>query len=396
MSTMPVIPVAVWVLGLAIFAQGTSELMLAGLLPELSTDLSVTVPQAGLLVSVFALGMLVGAPALAVVTLRWSRRTAMLVFLAVFVAAHVVGALTSSYGALLAVRFISAFVYAGFWAVGAGTAISLVPADRRGRAMAVVAGGLTVATVIGLPAGTWIGQHVGWRGAFWAVAVLSTLAAVAVLAAVPDTRPDPAPRLAVELRALAIPRLWLSYSMTAFSVAGLVGPFTFLTAMLITTSGLPARWVPLVLLGYGAGAVIGIALGGQTADRHPRVTLALGLTAQSVILVTMALTAHHIPVLIVLTVLLGLAGFGVNPALNARVFALAPSAPTLTAAFNTSAFNVGIAIGPWLAGLALTAGAGYPAALWIGAALGVAALGLLVFDTAVGRRAPTPEPEPVR
>lgn len=387
------IPAAVWVLGAAIFAQGTSELMLAGLLPELSADLSVTVPQAGLLVSVFALGMLIGAPVLAVLTLRWPRRRAMLMFLGVFIAAHVAGALTSSYFVLLAVRYISAFVYAGFWAVGAGTAISLVTPDRRGRAMSVVAGGLTVATVIGLPAGTWIGQHLGWRGAFWAVAVLTAVATVAVLLAVPDTRPNPAPRLADELRTLATPRLWLSYTMTAVSVSALVGPFTYLSALLITTSGLEARWVPMVLAGYGAGAVAGMAIGGQTADRRPRATLAVGFTALIVILVLMALSTHHIALFTILTVLLGLAGFGVNPALNARVFSLAPSAPTLTAAGTTAAFNVGIGVGPWLAGIALTAGFGYPIVMWIGAALGVAALGLLAIDVTVDRGRTTPAPE---
>lgn len=378
-------PIAIWILGTAIFAQGTSELMLAGLLPEMSADLGVTVPEAGLLVSVFALGMLIGAPVLAVVTLRWPRRRALLAFLTIFVLAHVAGALTDSYPVLLAVRFVAAFVYAGFWAVGAGTAMSLVPPDRRGRAMSVVAGGLTVATVIGLPAGTWIGQHLGWRGAFWAVAAMSTLAAGAVLAAVPTARPTTAPRMTDEFRGLAVPRLWLSYAMTAVGTAALLGTFTYLGAMLITTSGLGSEWVPVILFGYGAGALAGMAVGGYAADRWPHGVLLVGFTALCVVLVGIAVASRHALPVAALSVLLGLTGFGTNPALNSRVFALGASAPTLTAAGTTSAFNVGIAVGPWLAGLALTAGWGYPAVPWIGAVLAVAALALFAVDAALVR-----------
>ncbi|OBB10438.1 MFS transporter [Mycolicibacterium setense] len=394
-------PLAIWVIGAAIFAQGTSELMLAGLLPELSVDLSVTIPQAGLLVSVFALGMLLGAPLLAITTLRWPRRRTMLVFLSVFVLAHVIGAVTTSYAVLMAARFIGAFVYAGFWAVGAGTAMSLVTPERRGRAMSVVAGGLTVATVIGLPAGTWIGQHLGWRGAFWAVAALSGLAAGAVLAAVPNARPEIALRIGDELRGLAVPRLWLSYAITAVSTAALLGPFTYLSAMLITTTGLPAEWVPAVLLGYGLGALAGVAYGGHAADRWPRAVLIVGFSTLAVVLVLLAVNAHDIAAVSVLASLLGMAGFGTNPALNSRVFAIAPAAPTLTAAGNTSAFNVGISAGPWLAGIALTAGLGYPSVPWIGAGLSLVALILLATDIIVAKRSPkhensaATEPEPI-
>ncbi|MBN3453163.1 MFS transporter [Mycobacterium sp. DSM 3803] len=380
-------PVAIWAIGAAIFAQGTSELMLAGLLPELSSDLSVTIPQAGLLVSVFALGMLVGAPALAVVTLRWPRRSALIAFLATFVLAHAAGALTSSYVILMIARFVAAFVYAGFWAVGTGTAMSLVAPDRRGRAMSIVAGGLTVATVIGLPAGTWIGQHLGWRGAFWAVAVLCTVAMGIVLVAVPATRSTTAPRITDELRELAVPRLWLSYAMTAVGTAALLGPFTYLSAMLITTTGLPAAWVPAVLLGYGLGALAGMAVGGYAADRWPRGVLAVGFAALLVILMLLAVSTGSVGAVATLAVLLGLAGFGTNPALNSRVFAIAPAAPTLTAAGTISAFNVGISVGPWLAGIALTAGLGYPAVPWVGAGLAVAALLLFAADTASARSA---------
>lgn len=387
-------PVAIWVLGAAIFAQGTSELMLAGLLPELSSDFAVSIPRAGLTVSVFALGMLVGAPILAMCTLRWPRRRALLAFLGVFVIAHIVGAVTDSYAVLLGTRFVAAFVYAGLTAVGASTAMALVSPDRRGRAMSVVAGGLSIAMVIGLPAGTWVGQHYGWRAALWAVTVLTIAAAGAVLAAVPDTRSRTVVRARDEIRGIGVPRLWLSYGLTATSTAALLGTFTYLSAMLISTTGLRADWVPLVLLGYGVGSLVGMAAGGYAADRWPRGVLAAGFGILIVVLVLIALTADIAAAVIALVLVLGFAGFGTNPALNSRVFGIAPGAPTLAPAGNVSAFNVGISAGPWLAGVALTAGLGYSAVPWIGAGLGVCAFGLLVLDVLVGR-SQRPAPEPV-
>ncbi|MCT7661246.1 Cmx/CmrA family chloramphenicol efflux MFS transporter [Mycobacterium deserti] len=375
----------VWVIGLAIFAQGTSELMLAGMLPEMSADLSVTIPHAALLISGFAFGMLLGAPTLAIVTLRWPRKRAMLAFLGLFALVHVVGALTTSYPLLLGSRFIGGFVYAGFWAVGASTAMSLVPPDRRGRAMSVVAGGLTVATVVGLPAGTWIGQHFGWRGAFWAVAAMTVAAAVAILIAVPDLRSNTVPRISVELRAVLNRRLWLSYAITATSTASLFGTFSYLGAMVLDTTGLDPAWVPVVMLIYGLGALAGMSAGGRAADRLPVGVLVGGFSALAIVSAALALTATHAVAVVVLVVLLGLVGFGTNPALNSRVFGIAPAAPTLSVAGNIAAFNVGITIGPAVGGMALTAGFGYPAVLWIGAALAVLALGLAGVDATARR-----------
>lgn len=380
-------PLAVYILGLSIFAQGTSELMLAGLLTEMSSDLGVSVPQAGLLISAFALGMLVGAPVLAVATQRWSRRNALLAFLAVFLAAHVVGALTSDYWVLFGTRAVAAFVYAGFWSVAAATAVGLVPANARGKAMSVVAGGLTVATIAGLPAGTFIGQHLGWRAAFWAVAVLTALAMVGVLTKVPDARRTDAPRLREELRALASARVWLLYGTTMLATSALLVTFSYLGAMLTETTGLADGWVPVVLAVYGLGGVIGIVIGGRTADTHPSRTLVVGVTGLTLTSVLLALTAHFVVPVVVLVFLLGAFGFGVNPVLNSRVFTLAPAASTLGAAGNVASFNVGITAGPWLGGLAIGAGTGYPAVAWIGAALGVAALGVVGWSNVLSRNA---------
>ncbi|TDO44387.1 DHA1 family chloramphenicol resistance protein-like MFS transporter [Kribbella sp. VKM Ac-2527] len=377
-------PLAVYVLASAIFAQGTSELMLAGLLPELSADLHVSIPAAGLLISAFAAGMLVGAPVLAVITLRWPRRTTLLVFIAVFALTHVIGALTADYGVLLASRIVGAFVYAGFWAVAAVAAIGLVPIGSRAKAMSVVTGGLTVATIIGLPAGTVIGQRLGWQAAFWTVALLSVLSAVGIAKTIPSGRPDrpaagDAPSLTDELRMMANRRLWLSYATTALVTAAIMVTFSYLAPLLTGDTGLPAGAIPAVLGLYGVGSLIGITLGGRTADALPIHTLAVGITGICALSVVLAVWAQ-VPIIAIGTVfLLGGFGFATNPALNARVFSLAENAPTLATAINFSAFNVGITIGPWLGGLAIDAGTGYPALGWIAAVLGVLALVTVLF-----------------
>jgi DHA1 family chloramphenicol resistance protein-like MFS transporter len=375
------LPLPVYVLGFAIFAQGTSELMLAGLLPEISRSLHVSVPSAGLMISGFAIGMLIGAPALALLARRWPHRRALLGFLAVFALMHAVGALAPNYLMLLVTRFAAAFVYAGFWAVGAATAVELVPTEARGRAMGAVAGGLTVATVIGLPAGTLVGQHLGWRAAFWAVAVLTVIAAGGVLATVSRQDPDSsraarqAPTtLRADLRGLVDRRLWFAYATTALATAALIVTFSYLSPLLTHTTGLAARWVPGVLAIYGVGAVCGIALGSRAADRRPGGTLYAGVGFLIITSIALALGAHQIAPTVALIAALGFAGFVTNPTLNSLPFNLVAAAPTLVAAFNVSAFNAGITLGPWLGGLAIDLRLGYPAVAWIGAALAAAAI----------------------
>ncbi|GAA2804747.1 Cmx/CmrA family chloramphenicol efflux MFS transporter [Kribbella solani] len=369
-------PIAVYVLGLSIFAQGTSELMLAGLLPELAADLHVTIPQAGLLISAFAAGMLVGAPVLAVVTLTWSRRTALLVFLTIFALTHVAGALTPNYTVLLVTRIVGAFVYAGFWSVAAVTVVALVRSGSRARAMSIVTGGLTIATIVGLPLGTVLGQHLGWRSAFWTVAGLCVLAMAGVVTTVPAGRPDPAtaPRLADELRALVNARLWLAFGTTALVTATILVLFSYLAPLLTGATHLPAGAVPGVLALYGLGSFIGITLGGRFADALPFHTLFISISGLIVLSAVLALAAGSPLVAIPVIVLLGGFGFAANPALNARVFSLAGDRSTLATATNFSAFNVGITAGPWLGGIAIDAGTGYPALGWIAVATGTAAL----------------------
>ncbi|RZQ60817.1 Cmx/CmrA family chloramphenicol efflux MFS transporter [Amycolatopsis suaedae] len=382
-------PLAVYLLGLAIFVQGTSEFMLSGLLPDIAADLGVTIPEAGLLTSAFALGMVIGGPPLAVATLRWSRRRALVWFLAVFAAVHVVGALTTSYELLLVTRVVSAVANAGFWAVAAATAIGMVAPDAKARAMSVVVGGITVACVAGVPGGAVLGQLWGWRSAFWAVAVLSVLT-LAFLVRVPAGRGQAATGLRGELRVLANRRLWVAFATIALAEAAMFGVFTYLAPLATGTAGLPASWVPGLLVLFGAGSVLGITVGGRIADARPYQTLFAGLTALTLACAALAVLADSGPALIALVFLIGLLGFGINPAMSSRAFYLGAAAPTLVGASVTSAFNVGNMLGPWLGGVTIGAGLGFGSVAWIGAALAAAAIATVALALTLRGRQPVP------
>ncbi|WP_240796677.1 Cmx/CmrA family chloramphenicol efflux MFS transporter [Streptomyces sp. RFCAC02] len=366
-------PFAVHVLGAAVFALGTSEFMLSGLLPEVAGDLDVSIPTAGLLISAFAIGMVVGAPLLAVATRRLPKRLTLAGLLAVFALGHVVGALAPGYALLFACRVVSALACAGFWAVGAAVVVSLVPEEARARAMAVVIGGLSVANVTGVPGGAALGQTLGWRAAFWTVGALAVIGLVGVLLFVPATPAAPEGErtsLRDEVRVYRDLRVWLAIGTTALMAAGTFCFFSYLAPLLTDVSGLDEDWVPLVLVLYGVGAFTGTLLGGRLADAHMFGTLYTGLLASAAVLVAVAVTAESAVAVAVLSGLLGIATFLCAPGLNTRILNVAgAAAPTLAGATTTSAFNTGNTLGPWAGGVVIDAGLGYTWTAWLGALL---------------------------
>ncbi|MEU3270429.1 Cmx/CmrA family chloramphenicol efflux MFS transporter [Saccharomonospora sp. NPDC006951] len=385
-------PLTVYVLGLSVFALGTSEFMLAGLLPAIAADLGVSIPDAGLLISAFAVGMLAGAPLLAMATHRLPRRTTLLVMLAVFAASHALGALAPGYAVLFASRVLAALACAGFWAAAASTTIGIVAAGRRGRALAIITGGLTAATVAGVPLGTALGQHAGWRMAFWAVGGAALVAMAAVAAFVrPADNPGHREPLTTELRVYRRPALWLALGITALSTAAITVCFSYLSPLFTDSIGGQATAVPWVLALYGAGALAGITTGGKYADAHPIGTITGGALIVVAALTVLA-TAPPAPVALVTITVLGFGGFAVNPAVNARVFTLAESAPSLAGASNTSAFNAGIVVAPWLGGLTINAGFGYLSVTWLGIGLAALTLAATGWAALIQRRTALPAP----
>ncbi|WP_130798965.1 Cmx/CmrA family chloramphenicol efflux MFS transporter [Streptomyces otsuchiensis] len=390
-------PLVIYVLGLAVFAQGTSEFMLAGLVPDIAEDLGISIPAAGSLTTAFAVGMIVGAPLMAAVSRRWPRRRALLAFLLTFVATHVVAALTSEFAVLLAARTVGALANAGFLAVALSTAIGVAGPQRTGRATAVLLGGVTVACVAGVPGGAALGQLWGWRSAFWAVALISLPAVAAVAHSVPSGRGETGQRpvaVRAELRALRTPSLARSLGLCALSSGAMFCTFTYLAPLLTGTSGLDASRVPLVLGLFGLGACAGTAVGGRYADRRPGrfpFTVALALGAGWTALALLA--TEPVAVLVLVTVQ-GALSFATGTVLMATVLGQAGDAPTLGGGFATAAFNVGAALGPALGGLVIGAGLGYRAPVWVSALLTALACAAAALSSRPSPATDAPDPGP--
>ncbi|UYM07496.1 Cmx/CmrA family chloramphenicol efflux MFS transporter [Solicola gregarius] len=374
------LPLAVHVLALGIFCLGTSEFMLAGLLPQIAAGLDVSIPDAGMLISGFAIGMLVGAPLMTLATLRLPQRATLLGAAAVFGFAHVVPFTVDGYSAQLAGRVVAAVACATYWAVAAVIATKLAGPQRTARALAVLVGGLTLANVVGVPAGTWIGGAFGWRAAFAAVAVAAAAVFVLLRSLVPamsDERTSIPMRDLVrsETHAFRDRRLWLALATTAGFQAAVFCAFSYLAPLLTDVAGIPERYVPLVLLLFGLGTFVGVTVGGRYADRDMLANVVISLTAMVLALLLLAALAGSRIGVVVAVFVLGAASFSIAAALNGRVFAFAGDAPTLAASVNVSAFNVGNALGPWLGGLVIGAGLGLRAPIWMSVLLGVLALG---------------------
>ncbi|MEV5766909.1 Cmx/CmrA family chloramphenicol efflux MFS transporter [Micromonospora sp. NPDC052213] len=379
------LPLGVYLLAISMFAMGSAEFLLAGVLPAIADDLSITLSSAGALISAFAIGVVIGGPPLAIITLRWPRRATLVTTQALFAASVAVGLLTQNYTLLLATRFICGLAYAGFWAVAAVTAISLVTPDRTARASGVVVSGLSLAMVAGGPAGAMLSYFTGWRGGFWGVAALTVAGAILTLLALPATSANVKPSVRRELRTMRQPQLWVVYAATVLSTAAYMISFNYLAAFLTDITGVPRVWIPAILTLFGAGAFVGLSIGGRIADRRPSHTLligAIGILTSSVLLAGLA---QHALAVVPLVLLLGVAGFVLNPAIYGRVFTIASQAPTLAGATTVSAFQLGISLVPVLAGAAFHAGAGITSVTWIGAVLAAATVPAILLDRETSR-----------
>ncbi|SHN47420.1 Cmx/CmrA family chloramphenicol efflux MFS transporter [Cryptosporangium aurantiacum] len=388
-------PVVVYVLGLSIFGLGTTEFMIAGLLPLIADDLDVSVPAVGGLISAFAIGMVIGAPALTAASLRLPRKTTLIGALVLFIAGQALGALAPNYGVLLVARVVTAVATGAFWGVASVTAVRAVPPERTARALAVLLGGLTIANVLGVPAGTWIGQSLGWRATFWAVAIVAAISLVGVVALVPaGGRTEQPPRLRDELRTFRNGRLWVALATTVLYGGAIFGAFSYAAPLITDVADLPESAVPAILLLFGVGAFLGNVIGARVADRGMLTNLHVSFGALVVVMAALGTFAGSAVAAVVLLFAMGVTGYSAAAALNGRVFQLSAKAPTLASAVNTSAFNVGNTIGPWIGGAAISAGFGYRAPVWVGVALLLGALALTFASRALDAREAAPAPEP--
>jgi predicted MFS family arabinose efflux permease len=369
------LPFVVPLLALGAFLMCTSEFMIAGLLPQMADDFGVRPSQIGLLITAFAIGMIVGAPVMAIATLRLPKRLTLVLALVIFAAGHVIAALSGSFGVLLVARVLTAVVTGAFWSVASVVASTAAGPAASSRALGVMGSGVALATVLGVPLGSLAGEHVGWRGAFWSVAVLTAVAAVIIGRFVPADRHAAAPSVASELRALRNARLWLVLGATVLVMGGCMGAFSFIAPLLTERAGVPLGLVPIVFVCFGVGSMIGTNVVGRFADRNPVATfIAAAVSAAVVLSMLIPLSAYPVTAVIVIT-LLGVATMAIPPVATGLSVRLAGSAPTLAAAFTVSAFNGGIAAGSSIGGHTLDTALGATGPATVGVVM--VALGLI-------------------
>ncbi|MEU6643528.1 MFS transporter [Saccharomonospora sp. NPDC046836] len=378
------LPFVTYVLAAGVFLMGTTEFIVAGILPEIAADIGVSVADAGLMITVFAIGMIVGTPLMAIATLKLQRRIALSLSLVVFAVGHVIVALTSSFPLVLGMRFVTALATGAFWAVAAVVAAKAAGPALSSRALGIVLGGGMLANVVGVPLGAFAGHAIGWRGPFWALAVLALLAVVAILKHVPaDPSDAPLPSLRAEVAGLRDVRVWLVLAGAAIVCGSSLAAYSFISPLLTENTGMAADSVPLVLLAYGVGALFGSNLGGRIGSSRPYGVLFTSAAATFLVLVGLAVFSHSPAATVVFVFLLGLFGMSTNPILIGKAVGYADEAPTLASALSTSAFNVGTAVGSWIAGFALESALGATGPVVVGAT--IAALYFLPLSALVVR-----------
>ncbi len=368
------------------FGIGTGEFVIMGLLPNVAGDLGISVPAAGHIISAYALGVVVGAPLIAVLAARWARHRLLLTLMACFAAGNFASALAPGYASLIAVRFLAGLPHGAYFGVASLVAASLVPANQRARAIGRMMLGLTGATLAGVPLATWIGQTFGWRAAFVLVGAIAVVTCALILRCVPRVGPVKGASPARELSALGRKQVWLTLGVGAVGFGGLFCVLSYISPTLTHVSGLPERYVPFVLAVFGVGMILGNLIGSWLADRALMRTIGGLLIWNAAVLSLFSLTAHHVWMVTIAVLLVG-TGVAIVPALQLRLMDVADDAQTLAAALNHSAFNVANAMGAWLGGIAIAAGLGWASTGWVGTLLAVG--GLLIFAVSLadeGRR----------
>ncbi len=367
------------------FAIGTAEFASMSLLPYFSQGLGVDEPTAGHVISAYAMGVVVGAPLLAIAAARLSRRTLLLLLMTLFAVGNAMSALAPSFEAMLLFRFLSGLPHGAYFGVAALVAASLVPPERRTFAVSRVMLGLTVATVVGVPLTSWIGQALGWRWGFGVVAALAIVTVMLVALHAPRNRPDPSANALRELGALKLPQVWLTLGIGAIGFGGLFAVYTYLASTLMEVTGVSPTLVPLFLCVFGIGMTAGNLIVPRFADRALMPTAGVLLLWSAVALALFPLAAGN-PWFVALDVFLIGIGGALGTVLQTRLMDVAHDAQSLAAALNHSAFNTANALGPWLGGLAIANGFGWTSTGGVGCALSLGGLSIWAVARATSRK----------
>jgi DHA1 family inner membrane transport protein len=347
-------PLALFCLTIGAFAIGMTEFIIMGLLPNVASDLQVTIPQAGQLITSYALGVAIGAPILTILTLRIQQKKLLILLMCIFIAGNALSVIAPTYYLLIAARMMTAFAHGTFLGVGTIIAARLVRPDKRAGAVSMVLAGLTIANIVGVPFGTFIGQQLGWRASFGAITLLGIVSLVGIIRFIPIIQQDRTPSLAREVRSLLNPQVLLVLLIGALACGSLFAVFTYITPMLQSISGFAEHSVTWILVLFGFGVTIGNMVGGKLADWKLMPSLIANFIILAIILSLLTVTLPN-PILAVITIFMwGVAAFGIMPGIQLRIMNLAHEAPLLAATSSHSVLNLGNASGAYLGGLAIT------------------------------------------
>ncbi|MEV6780538.1 MFS transporter [Streptomyces syringium] len=379
-------PLALLALAIGAFGIGTTEFVITGLLPDIAADFGVSIPTAGFLTTGYALGVVVGAPLLAIVGRRVPRKRMLMVLMGLFIAGNLLSAVAPVFGLMLAGRIVASLAHGAFFGIGSIVAAGLVAPEKKAGAIAMMFTGLTAATVVGVPMSTLIGQNAGWRVTFFIIAGLGVLGLAGVAALVPQQPKPEAGRIGGELAAFRNPQVLLAMAMTVLGFGGVFTMSTYITPMMTEVAGYAPGSVTWLLVLFGVGMLIGNLVGGRYADRALMPLLYVTLSALAIVLALLPLAAHNKIAAAVAIPLIGAFGFASVPPLQKRVLDHTADAPTLASAVNIGAFNLGNAIAAWLGGIVISAGFGYTAPNWVGALMAASALVLALVSASLERR----------
>ena len=378
---------AVLALALGGFGIGTTEFVAMGLLPDIAQSLGVSEPTAGHVISAYALGVVVGAPLIAALTARMARRKLLLGLMALFTLGNLASMVAPTYGTLIGARFLAGLPHGAYFGVAALVAAHLMGPQNRAKAVAHVLTGLTVATVLGVPAASWLGQTLGWRAAFGLVVAVGVVTLTALWFWLPfqlQFMRSSSPL--TELGALRRPQVWLALAVGMIGFGGMFAVYTYITTTMTDVAGMPRYLIPLSLMVFGLGMFIGNLVGGRLADRSVIRALYLSMGSLCATLAIFVVASHSVWTALPVLFAIGLTGSAVGPALQTRLMDVAHDAQTLAAALNHSALNIGNATGAWVGGLVITAGYGYTAPAAAGAVLALGGIAILTVSVVAQRR----------
>ena len=372
-------PRALLALAIGAFGIGTTEFVMMGMLPQIADDLGVSVSAVGLLISAYAIGVVIGAPTLTALGVRFTPRQTLVGLMVVFVVGNALSALAPGYTTLVIARVLTALAHGSFFGVGAVAARRLVPREKATQAISLMIVGLTLANVVGVPLGTFVAQQASWRLVLGGVALIGLVTIAGLLAWLPAVPGEPTD-LGSELSAFRRRQVWLILGLTMVGFAAMFAVYSYVSPILTELGGIPEGWVTPVLALFGVGTTIGTLFGGRLGDRFGFSFMAVGLVGMSVVLAAFALLARTPAAAVVLLVLFGTLGFALGPVVQNRVIEAAQvPGGSLVSAANQGAFNVANAVGAALGAAVLSAGLGYTAPIWVGAVLALLGAGVAVL-----------------